>query len=63
MGMLESARWGELLTKGGPAPRKGVFEGGGGGVGLSRRGRLGASPVRRESFPGKAGGGPCLGAW
>ena len=24
---------------------------------------LGPSPVRRESFPGQAGGCPCLGAW
>ena len=67
-----SARWGELLTKGGPAPRKGVFEGRGGGFGLSRC-RSGAArrgtdggvrgpSLRRAAQSAKAaGGGSALG--
>ena len=70
--MLESARWGELLSRGGPAPRKGVFEGGGGGVGLSRRrsgaarrrtdgGVRGPSLRRAAQSARAAGGGSALG--
>ena len=65
-----------MLSKGGPAPRKGVFEGRGGGFGLSRRrsgvirrgtdgGVRGPSRCRAARCARAAGGGSALGlvAW